>query len=289
MRRTPRSDAVRHPLRTASGFTLIEAVMVIAITGVVIAVLGRFIVGPVQGYLGVSARAALADAADGALRRIGRELHVALPNSARVAASGLALELIPTTGAARYATAGSGALLFGTLATSFDVVGPPLQLASGQTLVFYNLGNGIVGSDAYAASGTALEQALSNRRTATNAAGSATTITFASLAGLPVGAFAAPYRVAAVLPPVTYRCDLAAGTLTRYTGYGFQATQPDPPVGGSSALLASGVTACRFSADATAIAARDGLVQMQLTLSATTATGTEAVTLNHAIHVDNLP
>jgi MSHA biogenesis protein MshO len=284
----PRSERTG-PWHGQRGFTLIEAVMVIVLTGIVLAVLGRFIVTPVQAYLTVSARAALVDTADGALRRMGRELHAALPNSVRVTANGLSLELIPSTGAARYSLGGSDPLLFGSVDTSFALVGPPLTLAASQQLVFYNLGSGVTGSDAYAANGTATEQASSNRRLATNAAGSASTISLSSLAGLPVGDQAAPYRVTAVSAPVSYRCDLSAATLTRYTGYGFLATQPDPPVSGSSAVLASGVTACSFAADAAVVAARAGLVRLQLSLATNTMTGSETVSLQHAIHVDNLP
>jgi MSHA biogenesis protein MshO len=268
---------------------MIEAVIVIMLTGILLTVVAKFIVQPVQAYLSVNARANLVDTADGALRRIGRELHIALPNSVRISADQLNLELIPTTGAARYQTEGSGALSFGSVTTSFNLIGPPLTLAANQTLVFYNLGTGVTGSDAYAANGTATEQASSNRRSATNGAGSASTITLSSLAGLPVGDFAPPYRVTAVGAPISYRCDLSAGTLTRYTGYGFVASQPTPPSGGSSALLATGVTACSFSYDATAIAARAALVNLSLALATTTSAGLETVSLHHAVHVDNLP
>ena len=89
--------------------------------------------------------------------------------------------------------------------------------------------------------------------------------------------------------PVTYRCDLTAGTLTRFQGYGWQATQPDPPASGTSAVMATGVTACRFSADGTLVAARAALVNLRLTLAASAGTGTESVTLQHAVYVDNLP
>ena len=275
--------------RSEAGFTLIEAIMVIAITGVLAAMVSRFMVGPVQAYLSTTARAGLVDQADLPLPRIGRDLRISLPNSARVSASGLSLELIPTTGGARYATEGAGALDFGTLDSSFDVVGPALMLGAAQELVFYNLGPGITGSDAYAANGSAGEQASSNRRTSTNAAGSATTITLSSLAALPAADFAPPYRVLPVARPVRYRCDLAAGTLTRYQGYGFVATQPDPPSTGSSALLAQGVTACSFSVDGTLVAARASLVSLRLTLAANTSAGAESVTLHHATYVNNLP
>jgi MSHA biogenesis protein MshO len=269
---------------------LIEMVMVIVVTAIVAVVVGRFILEPVKGYFSTASRAMLVENADAALRVMARDLRLALPNSTRVNAAGTALELIPTAGAARYATEGSGALQFGTVDTSFDLVGPALTVTASQQLVFYNLGPGITGSDAYAANGTAVEQGMSNRRVATNAAGSASTLTISSLAGLPVGDFAPPYRVFAVGQPVTYRCDLAAGTLTRTTGYGFVVTQPDPPGSGSSSLLATGVSTCSFSYDANGVAARAGLITLRLGLSATPTTGgTETVNLVQAIHVDNLP
>ncbi len=284
MRRTRRSE-----LPCCHGFTLIEAVMVIAIVGVLAAVVGRFIVPPVQAYLATQARAALIDQADLALRRIGRDLRIALPNSARVSASGLALELIPTSGAARYKTEGVSRLEFGSVDTAFDLIGPPLVVGAGQNLVFYNLGPGVTGSDAYAPNSSAAEQAASNRRTSTTAPGSASSLTMGSLAGLPIGDFAPPYRVFAVDPPVTYRCELGSGSLVRYTGYGFVAAQPDPPAGAASAVLAGGVSACRFSADGSVIASRAALVNLALTLSIDTAAGLESVSLHHAVHVDNLP
>jgi MSHA biogenesis protein MshO len=239
--------------------------------------------------MATSARAELVDQADLALRRIGRDLRLALPNSARVTASGLSLELIPTTGGARFMAEGAARLDFGSADASFDLVGPGLTLAAEQDLVFYNLGPGVIGSDAYAPNGTATEQASSNRRSYTGAAGTVTTVSMNALAALPAAANSPPYRVLAVSPPVTYRCDLGTGTLTRYTGYGFLATQPDPPGSGSSAVLATGVSACRFTADGTLVAARAALVGLSLTLSANTGSGTESVNLYHASYVDNLP
>jgi MSHA biogenesis protein MshO len=273
----------------ARGFTLVEMVLVIVITGIVAAVVARFIVAPVQAYLDTSARARLTAEADLALRQIGRDLRAALPNSVRVTGGTHTLELIPTTGAARYATQGAGALDFGSADTSFAVVGPALTLAAQQQLVFYNLGSGITGSDAYAANGTATEQAQSNRRLATNAAGPASTITLASAAALPVAAQAPPYRVLAVESPVTYRCDLASGLLTRHQDYGFVATQPDPPAGGTASVLATGVSGCRFNVEGTLVAAHAALVHLQLTLTTVTSAGNESITLHHAVHVDNLP
>ena len=62
-----------------------------------------------------------------------------------------------------------------------------MTLAAAQELVFYNLGQEVSGSNAYADNGSEGTQAASNRRRSTNAAGAATTISLDSLAGLPVG------------------------------------------------------------------------------------------------------
>jgi MSHA biogenesis protein MshO len=274
--------------RRSAGFTLIEAVMVISITGVLAAIVAVFIVPTVKAYFSVRVRSVLVDSADLALRRIGRDLRVALPNSTRVSASGYSVELIPATAAARYGIDGSNPLQFGTIDTSFDVVGPPLALNASQWLVFYNLGTGVTDSDAYAASTSATDQASSNRRAGTGA-GMLGTVSMASLAGLPAVDMAAPYRVFVVDQPVSYRCDLAAGTITRYQNYGFVATQPDPPSGGNSAVLATGVTGCRFSYDAAVVASRAALVNLALTLTGTSSSGSESVSLHHAVHVSNLP
>ncbi|MFT7773207.1 type II secretion system protein J [Roseateles sp.] len=259
---------------TESGFTLIEAVMVIAVTGVVVAMVAVFIAPATSAYFASAARAQLSDEADTALRRIARDLAAALPNSARI--NGQSLELIPVSGAARYAVATADPLLFGTPDTSFDIVGPSLKLsAAGQRLAWYNLGPAVPDADAYT---------LANVRVAATAAGNAANVAISG-AALPNALQAPPYRVYAIEQPVSYRCDLAAGTLTRYSGYGFSAAQPDPPSGGSAAVLARHVKSCSFSYDTPPIAIRYALVTMRLELSS----NNETVALYHTVHLDNLP
>ena len=77
------------PMQTAMtqrqrGFTLIEAVMVITITGIVAAMVAIFIRTPIQSYFDLERRVEMTDTADTALRRIARDSRLALPNSVRV-------------------------------------------------------------------------------------------------------------------------------------------------------------------------------------------------------------
>lgn len=262
--------------RTDGGFTLIEAVMVIAITGIVVAMVAIFIVPSITAYFASATRAQLGDEADTALRRIGRDLAAALPNSARI--TGSSLELIPVSGAARYAvgTEAGDPLLFGTADTSFAVVGPALRLSSAsQRLAWYNLGPGVPDADAYT---------QANVRVSSTAAGNAGSVTITG-AALPSSLQAPPYRVYAIEQPVTYRCDTAAETLTRYSGYGFVSTQPNPPLGGTAAVLARHVKGCSFTYDVPAVTARYAVVTLSLQLGAQN----ETVTLYQSVHVDNLP
>jgi MSHA biogenesis protein MshO len=278
MRRNRRSE--RGLPNRARGFTLIEAVMVIAITGVVIAMVAIFILPATTAYFDAAARARLGDEADTALRRISRDLAAALPNSARI--TGMSLELIPVSGAARYAVGNEAGdpLLFGTADTSFAIVGPALRLAgTSQRLAWYNLGPGVPDADAYT---------QANVRVASTAAGNATSVAFSG-AALPLPLQAPPYRVYAIEQPVTYRCDTTAQTLTRYTGYGFASIQPDPPTGGSAAVLARHVKGCSFSYSTPTITARYALVTLRIQLGTSSSSDAETVTLYHTVHVDNLP
>ncbi len=260
--------------------TLIEAIMVIVITGILFAIVGIFIAKPVQAYYSGAVRAELTDVAANAVATISREVHMALPNSVRVDATSSGLEFIPTTDGGRYRTSSSGGnpLDFTTVDTAFDVLGPPVSVVTGQSIVVYNLGAGIVDSDAYVGN---------NRRVITSGTGSVSTVTIASSSALPASDFTFPYRFQVVDQPISYVC--SGGTLTRYTAYGFQATQSLTP-GGNSAVLASNVTSCSFTYSASAVAARAGLVTIALTVSRTLPDGSvESVPLYHAIHVDNQP
>jgi MSHA biogenesis protein MshO len=251
------------------GFTLVEAIIVIVLTGILAAAVAVFLRAPVQGYLDVARRAEFTDIADTAMRRISRDLREALPNSIRVTGGDQQLEFIPIKSAGRYREAGPGDILdFSSSAdSSFDVIGPGVDVASGDQIVVYNLG--ITGSDAYA--GT-------SRRAAASTFGTAlANVTFA-----PAGAafpFASPARrFQVVSTPVSYIC--AGGLLTRYWNYSYGAA----PTTGTSGVLASNVSSCSFTYEA-GVTAQNGLVTLELAITK----DDETVNLVQQVHVSNVP
>lgn len=287
MRPMQRADAMcRLPRSGQHGFTLIEAIMVITITGIIAAVVAIFIRRPVEAYFDTARRAALTDIADTTARRIARDLQGALPNSVRVDGTGRFLEFVPIRDAGRYrvevgTSAGDDPLDFTNAAdNSFDVLGPTVTVLAGDSLVVYNLG--IAGADVYETA------PLSTRRAAT-AGAALSKVTFTPTASpLP---FASPgSRFQIVGTPVSYACDLGTGRIWRYSGYAFQAAQPatlatlNGLAGVTAAVLTSNVTACSFAYGA-GVLQHNGLVSISLTLSL----AGESVTLQHQVNVDNVP
>lgn len=301
------------------GFTLVEMIIVMVITGIIGGIVAIFIRAPVQGYVDSARRADMTDIADTALRRIARDLRLALPNSVRVTVMGgnTFLEFIPTTGGGRYRSAQDctgacvgDALDFSTADVSFDVIGPMPTFAAGDSIVVYNMGQPRVGAacaapaiplcglDAYQGDNRAACAAGVN--TCFNGPVGVNPVTLAANKLFPQDACQTDpatgrvggCRFHVVSTPVTYVCVPAAGggtggTLTRYWGYPIQAAQPTavPITGASSALLANNVSSCSFDYNGNVVAQRYGLVTMNLSI---TENG-ETVTLYSATHVSNVP
>lgn len=268
-----------------SGVTLIEMIVVIAITGVLVALVSLFGRSQIEAYFDVASRAALADAADTALRRIGRDLQAALPNSVRVTPDRRFLEFVPVRDGGRYRadltpTGGGNPLDFTNPAdNSFDVLGPTVTAAAGDRLVIYNLG--LPGSDVHDGSSSRALNGVGNALSTLSFSGGQFTL-------------ASPqHRFHIVGGPVTYECDLAAGVLRRRWCYNFQAVQPtvfgalavhSACTAGQSAILVDNVAACTIDY-VTAVLQRNGLVSINLTLAA----NGESVTLMHQVEILNSP
>ena len=305
-----------HNFARQTGFSLVEAVVVIAISGIIVAAVALFIRAPLTGYVDTALRAELTDIADTALRRIERDLRTALPNSIRVTSVGSVffLEYLEVRTGGRYRagahTGGATAVVCPSDDTRAEVTDNDIlsfyQSGNGKETCFKTLGNipnraqivstdfvvvfnlGIPGASAYESPNTnkSLISSTSTSGNEDRIAFTAQTFRFPSPGN----------RFHVITGPVSYVCDPVGGTLRRYSGYAIQASQPNStgaaplstaPV---NALLASHVSACSFTYNTAVVAQRDGLVTMSLSVTEVDSQGkNETVTLYEAANVSNVP
>lgn len=294
------------------GFTLIEMVMVIVIIGIIGAAVAVFIRSPVQGYVDSVRRAELTDAADVALRRMARDVRLALPNSLRITdttnvdscvAGTCYIEFIMTSAGGRYrdpadgSTGGDFLSFTSTTHKTFDVLGTmPISpvISANDYIVIYNLGSGSEPANAYNYDDTS-DTCRTGGCNIAKVSPSPTTKTV-TLTANPFASqsppLPSPNSRFQVVPggtkAVTYACPItgttAAGNLNRHANYGFNPTQLATSLG-TPAILASGATcSVEYTKNATG---RNGLLYISLTLA--DASSQESVTLFQEIHVDNSP
>ncbi len=280
--------------RKQFGFTLIEMVMVIVITGIIGSMVAVFLRAPIQQYMDVSRRAELSDIADTALYRLAGDVSTAVPNSLRVAGCGAApcIEFLPAREGGRYraaTAAGLGDVLDFTAAdATFDIIGPAINFAAGDAIVVGSTqSDGAPAYDQTAASGVlriygGLPGAQANV--------TITATQFPVFARLPSQRFNV---VDGAQQAVTYACEGVLGALNangngqaslmKHWGYGYNVAQVNPPLGGSVAVLANNVSGCVL--DYGVANQRLGLLGVRLTLTS----GGESVSLYQEIHVSNAP
>ncbi len=267
--------------------------MVIVITGILGTMVAVFIRAPVDGYIDSVARAELTDAGDTALRRIGRDVRVALPNSLRTTSGGstACFELLPTVGGGRYriaqSSASSGTVLdFSVAGSLFDVLAssnlpPPGGYATTRHAVIYNLG--IPGADAYT-----IPIPNNNNRAAIGAASDLTApnITLALPNKFP---FQSPGNRFHVISDFSVIYSCSAGTLIRSTRAITAAQLAACPAVGT--VLVGNVDCANSSFSyVPAVSQRNGLLTMTLVLTQPGSAGTqETIRLYQEVHVDNTP
>jgi MSHA biogenesis protein MshO len=296
-----------HPER---GVTLIEMVAAIVIVGIIGAVV-VFFLNPIRQSTDLALRAELTDIADNALQRIGRDLKLALPNSVRLDSTAVPgsvfLEFLAVRTAGRYRAGGGGPngsascgvddgsgipdsdqLVFDAPDTCFTTMGKlPGTVAANDRLVLSNYEPlSATGQNAYQTAG------ILNWATITSVNTSETgrdRVVFGSTTFQRALHDSPGKRFFVISGPVTYRCDMTAGTITRHDGYAPQLVQPT--TFGAGTLIAEHVlsgTGCSFSYSN--VGPQLGLVTMHITLQQTLFGGTsETVSLYYAVHVNNAP
>ncbi len=304
----------RYP-KSHRGFTLVEMIVVMVITGIIGGMVAMFIHAPVQGYVDSARRAEMSDIADTALRRLGRDLRTAVPNSVRTPspAGSTYIEFLPTRDGGRYRvdrTNGAGgcaavlgnslgdALNFDAADACFEIVGSPITFSAGDSIVVGSTQS--TGNPPYCklnvciVAGVPVNGVL---RDYTGGVGAQSAVVMAGAAQFPALAEVDGHRFNVVpsdQQAVTYACTgtLGAldpngngqGALTRIWHYSFNTGQVAPAaLGGSTAILASNVFACNFVYDTSN--QRNSLVAVALTITR----GNESVSLYHEIHVNNIP
>jgi MSHA biogenesis protein MshO len=250
--------------------------------------------GPIDAYFAAGRRAALTDVADTTVRRMARDIRRALPNSIRLTGSSC-LEFIPTKTGGRYrsqdiATGDDSSLDFSKSDTKFNMFGDNatfsgLPLAAEQVIavndliVVYNLG--ITGANAYAGDNYSVISAIG--------AAAAETLLTLPVAGkqFPLASPNNRFQVVSSTEQlVSYVCN---GTnLFRTVSTLPAAAAACPSTGAGASLIASNVNcgSTSFSYSGSDLM-RNALVSMKLTIQ--DSSGTESVTLQHEVHVDNTP
>jgi len=281
--------------RGAEGFTLVELIVAMSILAILAAMGAVFIRPIIDAYVAQQTRAELTDVADTAMRRMSRDVRLALANSVRVTTPGnVYLELLLTRTGGRYRSefgpsVGEDPLTFSAADGQFDTLGR-LSTLAGQTIVtasdrvvVHNLG--IANADAYAGNNTSLINAFTPNG---GPAGNADRI---AIAAWQFPLESPGRRFSVISGPVTYECTgvgtaggNGTGQLRRHDGYGINAAAPVAPPTANPPILARYVSGCTINYALLALQAR-GLVAIRLDL---TRNG-ETVSLYQEVHVNNVP
>ncbi len=290
----------RQPLKTGyseQGFSIIELVMVIVITGILAGVTSQVISKNVEQYIAITKRAGLVDTAEISLQHISRTIRQAMPYSVRLHANGQGLELLHTRSGGLFRLASrigfnDNILTIGSNDNQFDVLGPfhkANTIALNQDILAiykskdaaYQLDNTATITSCNRCDIQVSREGL-DQNAPVQLGFNATTLVDVT----------GTQRFFVIDTPVTFICDLNQNTLRRFDHYTITAalTNVDSPAElnglvnpAESNLLAENVTGCLFYGSAT------DTDRQLITISLTISDQSEQISLLHQIQVVNAP
>jgi len=287
-----------------AGFTLIELVIVIVISGALSIVVMQFITAPIDVYVDQSRRARLVNSAQLVMQRLAQDVRMAVPNSVRVGCGGSCIEMMRAVTGGRYRQSPPGDILSflpGDTDTAFEVLGSlnhtaditssadPDGCANGTAscVVVYN--TGFSGTDLWNGDNAATVTAINP--------GPPTTVAFDNsrfAAGQTSFPAQSPgQRFFVTDTAVSFLCDTVQGTARRYWGYSRRSNHADVDTHAEllalgnpaeQALMAKNVAACQFQYSP-GTPTRNAVLTLRLSV----AEAGETVTLMEQVSVSNLP
>ena len=256
------------------GFTLVEMIMAIVITGIVAGMVAVFIARPVQGYVDSVRRAGLTDMADLALKRMSLEIRNAVPNTIPPISGSTSIQFLPSRGGGRYCSDIAPDSCTNRLTTasgnSFDVLGPMPTASKDDQIVIFNTGQSSL--DVY--------ESPNGNCGNINVDPAAKTLTYDAKA-FPLLPEYHRFSIAPKSGPVKFSC--SSGTQLQRTVGAATFCGITPAVSAPTVLVSADSVSCSFSY--TTVSKDHGLLSLSLTLT----NSGESVTLMQQIHVNNLP
>ncbi|MCG8672035.1 MAG: prepilin-type N-terminal cleavage/methylation domain-containing protein [Pseudomonadales bacterium] len=258
------------------GFTLVELIIVIVISGIIAAGSARFIAYTASGYVATATRQG--NAAMGVIlsQKLSRELRSALPNSVRTFNSDECIEFVPVLSADRYSVA---PVAPAAAATSVTVVNTSYSLSASVTEYA-----AIYPSSAAAIYSPSTNTALTNAQISGI---TSTTLTLGASHQFP--ADSPMRRVYIVSDPVCYCLNTVSGIegIFRYSGYGFGVRTGDSiPSTGNRSLLVNNVVGSSVEFEVTpATLTRNALAEFVFEVN----DGGEVFHIDQEVQIRNAP
>lgn len=231
--------------KVKKGFTLIEVIIVISISGIIAGAIGVVLKGLVFSYDQTAKRAELADETSLLIKKIKQDVRMSLPNSVRTSQVGnkVFLELLSVSGGGKYRSqnnlAGTGDILdFTTNDSSFDVLSNTLIFTGNEKIVVANIGS--TNYDSYA------QDNMTDYIGALN-----TEVSNISIMAKKFPLESVNQNFYVVDKVISYICDKDTKTLKKYWNYVISSNQPTniltPPLStANSTLVAKNILDCSF-------------------------------------------